>query len=100
MISLARNLAHALVACLVFCSLPNYGQQDSSVTIQAESLILSEEDSLLAELESYAEMTRMAYGLDQTLLNGMRYYNVHEYPIKNPYFLLDSASNWSLILNT
>lgn len=99
MISLARNLARALAACLVFCLLPNYGQQDSSVTIQAESLILSEEDSLLAELQSYAELTRMTYGLDQTLLNGLRYFNVYEFPVKNPYFLLDSASSWSLILN-
>ena len=91
MISNVRNLAHAIVVCLLFCVVPNYGQPDSVDNFQ--------KDSLANEILLYAKLVKKAYGLDQTLLNGTRYYSVYDYQVSNPYFLPDSVSNRSLILN-
>ena len=99
MISKTRNLAHAIAICFVFYFVPNYGQQDSTNNIQPDSTITAQEDSLLTELELYAELVRKAYGLDQTLLNGVRYFNVNELQMENPYFLRDDVLERTLILN-
>lgn len=99
MISKARNLCHAIAVYLIFCLVPIYGQQDSLSNVQPDSLIITLEDSSLTDLELYAELVRKAYGLDQTLLNGVRYYTIYEIQVENPYFLRDDVVERTLVLN-
>ncbi len=98
MISNVRNLAHAIIVCLLFCVVPNYGQQESIINVQPDSLINAQQDSISPDLIYYLDLVKKAYGADQSLVNGVRYYKSFGSRRGNPYFLDDELKNASLTM--
>lgn len=73
MIPLMQKIALAIGVCVVFFSLPNYAQGSRNV------------------YEAYANLVRKEYGQDQSLVNGVQYYNRHTRAKGHPYFHMNNS---------